>query len=88
MSNEERFANLSVWLEERRLSFQSLADAMGCSRAFVSAMMRRETMPDRRWRQCLLLGLPEDFIPRPFEGSLGRPRKRVQLHSEAQLNAG
>jgi len=73
MSNEERQAALRIWLEERQISLQTLADAMGVTRAFVSVMLRRDTIPARRHKQLVALGLPEDLLPPIFTGAFGRP---------------
>lgn len=74
MSNEERQADLKLWLEERKISIQALADAMGVSRTFVSVMLQRETIPPKRHKQLVTLGLPEVLLPPPFTGAYGRPR--------------
>ena len=74
MSNEERQAALTLWLEEQRITLQALSDAMGVSRAFVSVMLRRETIPAKRHKQLVTLGLPEELLPTPFAGPMGRPR--------------
>ena len=74
MSNEERQAALMLWLEENGVTLQAIAEAMGVSRAFVSVMLRRETVPAKRRRQLIVLGLPEELLPPAFEGSMGRPR--------------
>lgn len=82
MSNEERNAALTLWLEERKISLQVLADAMGVSRPFVSVMLRRDTIPAKRHRQLVLLGLPADLLPQVFDGPTGRPRTAaLPVHS-------
>lgn len=81
-TEERRCIELELWLEERRLSYQLLADAAGVSRQFISLMLSRETMPDKRYRQMLLFGIPDHLLPRPFSGAFGRPRKRVPLVSQ------
>lgn len=73
MSNEERQAALTLWLEERRITMQALADAIGVSRPFVGTMLRRDTIPLKRHKQLLALGLPEELLPPPYMGPLGRP---------------
>lgn len=74
MSNEERQAALTLWLEERHITMQAIADAMGVSRPFVRTMLlRRETIPLKRHKQLLALGLPEELLPPPYTGPLGRP---------------
>lgn len=74
MSSEERQAALTLWLEERKITFQALADAMGVTRPFVRVMLQRETIPAKRHKQLVTLGVPEDLLPKPFTGSMGRPR--------------
>lgn len=74
MSNEERRAALELWLEERRISRQRLADALGVSGSFVRVMLQRDTIPAKRHRQLVLLGIPEELLPPVFEGKPGRPR--------------
>lgn len=74
MSNEERQAALALWLEERHITAQALADAMGVSRVFVTKMLSRETIPEKRHRQMVALGLPEELLPPIFKGPFGRPR--------------
>lgn len=75
MSNEERQAALTLWLEERKVTFQALADAMGVSRPFVKVMLLdRETIPAKRRKQLVTLGLPEELLPPAYTGPMGRPR--------------
>ncbi len=74
MSNEERQAALTLWLEERQITFQALADAMGVSRPFVTAMLNRDTIPAKRHKQLVALGIPEELLPPVFTGAYGRPR--------------
>lgn len=89
MSNlEERLSELVLWMEERKITMQTLADAMGVSRAFVSTMLHRETMPAKRHRQLIILGFPDHVLPEPYNGPMGRPRKHILLqpqttHAEA-----
>lgn len=74
MSNEERQAALSLWLEERKITMQALATAMGVSRPFVSVMLQRDTIPLKRHTQLVTLGLPQELLPPPYTGPQGRPR--------------
>lgn len=67
MSIEERQAALKLWMEERHISNQALADALGVSRPFVSVMLARETMPAKRHKQMLLLGFPCELLPPPYQ---------------------
>ena len=80
-SETPRAIELQLWMEERKLTYQTLADAAGVSRQFMAAMLARDTMPDKRHRQLLLYGVPADLLPQPFTGAFGRPRKRVPLHA-------
>ena len=66
MSNEKRQAELALWMEERHITIQSLADALGVSRPFVSAMLNRETIPAKRHKQMLTLGFPGELLPEPL----------------------
>lgn len=79
MSNDERRAALKLWLEERRVTWKALADAMGVSPVFVRVMlMERDTIPARRHKQMLTLGIPEELLPAPFAGAFGRPKRPLE----------
>lgn len=67
MSKEERQAELKLWMEERHITNQSLADVLGVSRAFVWKMLSRDTMPAKRHKQMLLLGFPDELLPAPYQ---------------------
>ena len=71
---EERRCALQLWMEERRWTAQWLADAMGVSRQFVKTMLGRETMPAKRHKQLMCLGVPEELLPPVYSGPMGRPR--------------
>ena len=79
-SEAERHADLKIWLEERQITLQYLADLMGVSRTFVSVMLHRETMPPKRHKQLIALGVPEELLPKPFTGAHGRPCASPLLH--------
>lgn len=66
MSNEERQAALILWMEERHISIQALAEALGVSRPFASVMLNRETIPAKRHKQMLRLGFPPELLPPPY----------------------
>lgn len=83
MSNTDRQIELELWMEERKLTAQTLATAMGVSRQFVSKMLDRETIPAKRYRQLLLYGIPKELLPPPFDGTFGRPRKILSIQPEA-----
>ncbi len=74
MSNEERQAALMLWLEERQISYQALADVIGVSRPFIQKMLNHDTIPAKRHKQLVALGIPEELLPPPFTGVYGRPR--------------
>lgn len=67
MSNEERRADLKLWMEERHISNQALADVLGVSRPFVCKMLSRDTIPAKRHKQMLMLGFPEELLPVPYQ---------------------
>ena len=74
MSNEERRAELALWMEERKITMSALSEAMGVTHAFVGKMLQRDTIPAKRRRQMIALGFPEDLLPPAFAGPFGRPR--------------
>lgn len=87
MSNEERLAALMLWLEEREISYQALADVMGVSRPFIQKMLHRDTIPAKRHKQLVALGIPEELLPSVFTGLYGRPpspRNFVDMMPRAQ----
>lgn len=67
MSNEERQAGLKLWMEERHITNQALADVLGVSRPFVCKMLSRETIPARRHKQMVSLGFPAELLPEPYQ---------------------
>lgn len=74
MSNEERRAELALWMEERRITVAALPEAMGVTHVFVSKMLQRDTIPAKRRKQMIALGFPEELLPPAFAGPFGRPR--------------
>lgn len=72
-TSEARRCALQLWMEERRWTAQWLADAMGVSRQFVKAMLERDTMPAKRHKQMVRLGVPEELLPPVYTGPMGRP---------------
>lgn len=75
MSNEQRIEELKLWMEERMISTYA-SDLMGVSQTFVTLMLKRETIPEKRHRQLIAIGFPERLIPPAFLGPKGRPPKR------------
>lgn len=81
MSNQERMAALTLWMEENGVSKQSLSDAMGVSWTFVNVALKRETIPAKRHKQFVALGIPEHLLPPIFIGPFGRPPKRGEYNT-------
>lgn len=81
MSNSERKATLALWLEENGVCKQKLADAMGVSRVFVATALERDSMPEKRHKQFVALGIPEHLLPPVFIGPFGRPPKRGEYNT-------
>ena len=74
----DRKTALDLWLEERGWSYQWLADVMGVSRPLVSIMFCADTIPSKRHKQLISLGIPSTLIPPVYNGPMGRPgRKRI-----------
>lgn len=74
-TDSERLAGLRIWMEESGMTPPRLADIAGVSPTFMRVLLRRETMPMKRHRQLVAIGVPEECLPPPIEPSIGRPRK-------------
>lgn len=77
--SSERCAQLRLWLEENSLTPPKLAEMAGVSDVFMRVLLGRDTMPCKRHRQLVALGVPAELLPESITPVMGRPRKRVPL---------
>lgn len=79
MSNTERHVSLLLWMEERQIYHTRLAVLLGVSDTFARVMLKRDTIPVKRHRQLVALGIPHELLPKPITPVMGRPRKDIPV---------
>lgn len=77
ITRRERKEKVFLWLRQNGLTYTSLARKMGMSQWGVSKLLERPTIPTRRHRQLVELGLPTDLLP-PAKDIPTGPKPRTE----------
>lgn len=73
--NEARMCALKGWMNERDITVRAVAERLSMTPSATSALLRKETMPTRRFEALRQLGFPADLLPKPCDQKTGRPAK-------------
>lgn len=73
--SESKYRALKEWMGERDITVRAVAERLAMSPSATSALLRKETMPTKRFDALRRLGFPAEILPVPSDQKTGRPVK-------------
>lgn len=69
-----RHEKLWEWMRLTGVRAQHIADCMGLTPGYVLCMLKKKTIPARRFARLVFIGVPVELLPLPLEQPHGKPR--------------
>lgn len=69
-----RHEKLWEWMRITGVRAQHIADCMGLAPRYVLCMLKKKTIPARRFARLVFIGVPVELLPLPLDQPRGKPR--------------
>lgn len=69
-----RSLRLRMWMTEHNITYQDMAEQLGIAKQAAQNFLTRDCMPVRYHEKCVVLGVPVELLPMPFDKPSGRPK--------------